>query len=197
MKKVLKFFLSIVICTVISIPLLLLFERVGQRNNIDWLDVFLIMTATSATLFGISKLLQRKNPNKSIREITVFVTTATILFGTFTLFEWIFDTVSDTRFVYDWGQKLTLSISLTIFENLNSWYRRNNLFSSKELVVATACQELSEAEKVCTMLEDKGIRSMIVDKESPMYISNSNNSPFQVQVMGNELDKAKEAIKNI
>ena len=197
MKKVLNFILSIVICTVISIPLLLLFKRVGQRNNIDWLDVFLIMTATSAILFVISKLLQRKNPNKSIKEITVFVTTATILFATFTLFEWIFDIVSDTRFVYDWGQKLTLSISLTIFENLNSWYRRNNLFSSKELVVATACQELSEAEKVCTMLEDKGIRSMIVDKESPMYISNSNNSPFQVQVMGNELDKAKEAIKNI
>ena len=195
MKKVLKFFLSIVICTVISIPLLLLFERVGQRNNIDWLDVFLIMTATSAILFVISKLLQRKNPNKSIKEITVFVTTATILFGTFTLFEWIFDTVSDTRFVYDWGQKLTLSISLTIFENLNSWYRRNNLFSSKELVVATACQELSEAEKVCTMLEENGIKAMLADKNSAMYIKNEDANLIQVQVMQIDLEKAKDLIK--
>ena len=195
MKKVLKFFLSIVICTVISIPLLLLFKLVGQRNNIDWLDVFLIMTATSAILFVISKLLQRKNPNKSIKEITVFVTTATILFGTFTLFEWIFDTVSDTRFVYDWGQKLTLSISLTIFENLNSWYRRNNLFSSKELVVATACQELSEAEKVCTMLEENGIKAMLADKNSAMYIKNEDANLIQVQVMQIDLEKAKDLIK--
>ena len=196
MKKVLKFLLSIVICTVISIPLLLLFKWVGQSNNIDWLNVFLVMIATSAILFGISKLLQRKKLNKSIKEITVFVTTATILFGTLTLVEWIFDSVSGTKFVYDWGQKLTLSISLTIFENLNSWYRRNNLFGSKELIVATTCQELSEAEKFCTMLEKKGIESMIVDKESPMYVRNVDNSPFQIQVMVNELDKAKEVIKN-
>ena len=195
MKKVLNFILSIVICTVISIPLLLLFKRVGQRNNIDWLDVFLIMTATSAILFVISKLLQRKNPNKSIKEITVFVTTATILFATFTLFEWIFDLVSDTRFVYDWGQKLTLSISLTIFENLNSWYRRNNLFSSKELVVATACQELSEAEKVCTMLEENGIKAMLADKNSAMYIKNEDANLIQVQVMQIDLEKAKDLIK--
>ena len=195
MKKVLKFFLSIVICTAISIPLLLLFEWVGQRTNIDWLDVFLIMTATSAILFVISKLLQRKNPNKSIKEITVFVTTATILFGTFTLFEWFFDTVSDTRFVYDWGQKLTLSISLTIFENLNSWYRRNNQFSSKELVVATACQELSEAEKVCTMLEENGIKAMLADKNSAMYIKNEDANLIQVQVMQIDLEKAKDLIK--
>ena len=195
MKKVLNFILSIVICTVISIPLLLLFKRVGQRNNIDWLDVFLIMTATSAILFVISKLLQRKNPNKSIKEITVFVTTATILFATFTLFEWIFDIVSDTRFVYDWGQKLTLSISLTIFENLNSWYRRNNLFSSKELVVATACQELSEAEKVCTMLEENGIKAMLADKNSAMYIKNEDANLIQVQVMQIDLEKAKDLIK--
>ena len=196
MKKVLKFLLSIVICTVISIPLLLLFKWVGQSNNIDWLNVFLVMIATSAILFGISKLLQRKKLNKSIKEITVFVTTATILFGTLTLFEWIFDSVSGTKFVYDWGQKLTLSISLTIFENLNSWYRRNNLFGSKELIVATTCQELSEAEKSCTMLEKKGIESMIVDKESPMYVRNVDNSPFQIQGLGNELNKAKEVIKN-
>ena len=47
------------------------------------------------------------------------------------------------------------------------------------------------SEEVCNKLESKGIKAMIVDKDSPVYIK-GNDSPVQIQVCRKNLEKSKE-----
>ena len=131
MKSVLRFIINLIITIIVCIPCLLLFDWVEQRNNINWLDVFLLLIGVSVVMTVINKLLQSKKPSRVLKETTVFLITVTVMFGLFTLMEWIFDWAAEKEFVYGWDQKLTLSIAFTVFENLNNWSKRNNLFSRK------------------------------------------------------------------
>ena len=67
--------------------------------------------------------------------------------------------------------------------------------NEKNLVVVAECNDMTEAGKICAMLEEKGIKALVADKKSPMYITNESNAKVQVQVMGYDLEKAKELIK--
>ena len=84
---------------------------------------------------------------------------------------------------------------MTAFENLNNRDKRNRLLNDKLMVVAAECQKLVEAEKMCAMLEENGIKAMIADNNSPMYIKNEGKNLIQVQVMQIDLEKAKDLIK--
>ena len=195
MKKVLKFIINLIISLIVSLPCFVLLDWVEQRNHIDWVDALMLMIAVSIVLAILTKRFKRNNPNTILKEITVFIISVTFLFGLFTLLEYLFDLIADKQFMYDWVQKLALSISLTAFENLNNWNRRNRLFANKWMVVAAECPELAEAEKICAMLEENGIKAMLADKNSAMYIKNEDANLIQVQVMQIDLEKAKDLIK--
>jgi hypothetical protein len=53
---------------------------------------------------------------------------------------------------------------------------------------------MEEAQSVCDMLEKEGINTMVVERESPIYIKGSD-SAFQVQVCYKDLKRAKQIIK--
>ena len=195
MKKALKFIINLIISLIVSLPCFVLLDWVEQRNHIDWVDALMLMIAVSIVLAILTKRFKRNNPNTILKEITVFIISVTFLFGLFTLLEYLFDQIAGKEFIYNWGEKLALSISLTAFENLNNWDKRNRLLNDKLMVVAAECQELVEAEKMCAMLEENGIKAMIADKNSPMYIKNEGTNLIQVQVMQIDLKKAKDLIK--
>lgn len=195
MKKALKFIINLIISLIVSLPCFVLLDWVEQRNHIDWVDALMLMIAVSIVLAILTKRFKRNNPNTILKEITVFIISVTFLFGLFTLLEYLFDQIASKEFIYNWSQKLALSISLTAFENLNNWNKKNRLFADKWMVVAAECQELVEAEKMCAMLEENGIKAMIADKNSPMYIKNEGTNLIQVQVMQIDLKKAKDLIK--
>lgn len=194
MKKVLKFIINLIISLIVSLPCFVLLDWVEQRNHIDWVDALMLMIAISIVLAILTKRFKRNNPNTILKEITVFIISVTFLFGLFTLLEYLFDQIAGKEFIYNWGQKLALSISLTAFENLNNWDKRNRLLNDKWMVVAAECHELVEAEKMCAMLEENGIKAMIADKNSPIYIKNDGKNLIQVQVMQIDLEKAKDLI---
>jgi hypothetical protein len=62
------------------------------------------------------------------------------------------------------------------------------------LVYAAGYDTIEEAQSVCDMLEKEGIKAMIVERESPIYIKGSD-SAFQVQVCYKDLKRAEKLLK--
>ena len=58
-------------------------------------------------------------------------------------------------------------------------------------VVAAECKDMQTAEDICNKLESNGIKAMIVEKDSPVYIK-GNGSPVQIQVCRKDHEKAKK-----
>ena len=53
---------------------------------------------------------------------------------------------------------------------------------------------MQTAEGICNKLESNGIKAMIVDKDSPVYIK-GNDSPVQIQVCRKDLEEANAIIQ--
>jgi heterodisulfide reductase subunit A-like polyferredoxin len=62
------------------------------------------------------------------------------------------------------------------------------------LVVAAGCATMEEARSVSDKLEKEGVKAMIVERESPIYIKGSD-SAFQVQVCYKDLKRAEKLLK--
>ena len=62
------------------------------------------------------------------------------------------------------------------------------------LVVAAECEDMQTAEDLCNKLESNGIKAMIVEKDSPVYIK-GNGSPVQIQVCRKDLEEANAIIQ--
>ena len=62
------------------------------------------------------------------------------------------------------------------------------------LFVAAEGEEMQTAEGLCNKLESNGIKAMIVDKDSPVYIK-GNGSPVQIQVCRKDLEEANAIIQ--
>ena len=52
---------------------------------------------------------------------------------------------------------------------------------------------MQTAEGICNKLESNGIKAMIVDKDSPVYIK-GNGSPIQIQVCRRDQQKSADII---
>ena len=53
---------------------------------------------------------------------------------------------------------------------------------------------MQTAEDICNRLESNGVKAMIVEKGSPVYIK-GNGSPVQIQVCRKDLQKAQDISK--
>lgn len=61
MKSVLRFIINLIITIIVCIPCLLLFDWVEQRNNINWLDVFLLLIGVSVVMTVITNCYRAKS----------------------------------------------------------------------------------------------------------------------------------------
>ena len=129
-----------------------------------------------------------------LNTMAILALASTVIYGVFMILEWLFPDNAESGFTGNWVQWFPVSISLSAYLYLQERRRAQKYKNPNDLVVAAECREKAEAETICAMLEEKGIKAMVVEKGNPMFIDN-NCTGVQVQVMGKEQQKAKQLIK--
>lgn len=197
MKKTLNSFIDLILTLIVCIPFFYLFEWIGYRR--DWLDILLTGAASSVVFIAATILLKRLKGCSIIKEIVkgaaTIVTSTTLIYAGFTLFEYIFPMSKDNGFTGNWVQWLCMSFSLTIFFYFQEKRKEQSKKNGNNLAVVAEYSNMTEAEATCRTLEINDIKAMSVEKGNPMYIPNSNNVAVQVQVLSKDIQKAKELIK--
>lgn len=122
---------------------------------------------------------------KSLRDAAIFFVGMTLL-----------DYLILDRFEIYWG-RIVLTAGIFVFFFTQRMIRQKNIEKAGRynLVVAADCTDKASAEAICNMLETNGIKAMVVEKNSPIYIENASLiAPVQVQVCKNDLEIAVKLI---
>ena len=199
MRKVRNFLIDLLITLLIGLPFIFLCDLVSKNLLIDWLDIISGSSALAILLIITNILLAKRKREARVTRVvnTLALVTLvfTIIFGIFVLLEWLFPENTGKPFDGNWEHWFPVSISLSIFLFMQERRRTQSYSNSNELVVAAQCQEREEAESIYAVLEQNGIKAMIVEQGSPMYINSEGGAPLQVQVMYKHLQQAKDIIK--
>lgn len=119
-------------------------------------------------------------------------TTTAIFFAGLVLFDYIF--FNELRVDKKW---IIVTVGFFIYNLTSRIYKEKKLKKANRysLVVAAECTDTESADTICRMLEANDIKAMVVEKNSAIYIKDSNlTAPVQVQVCGVDLDKALKII---
>ena len=199
MKTVKNFLFDFTFSLLISLPCFFLCDMIGKKEVVDWFDLQLGLGGVAFLLLVAYLLFARHNKEskgaKILKTMTIIAIVATIIYGVFMLLEWLFPDNADSSFTGNWEQWFPVSISMSVFLFMQEKRRAQSYKNDNDLVVAAECQDKTDAERICTMLEKKGINAMIVEKGSPMYINSESGAPIQIQVLGKYMQSAKEVIK--
>jgi hypothetical protein len=199
MKTVKYILIDFAISLLISLPCFFLCDYLSQEGVIDWLDMLIGLAGVSLILLVaylvIGRLNRKKIAAKFIGSMTVVAIAATIIYCAFMLLEWWFPDNADSGFTGNWVQWFPVSISIATFLHLQERRRAEKYRNENDLVVAAECRDKAEAEALCAMLEEKGIKAMAVEKGNAMYIDSAKGLPVQVQVMGKDLQRAQRIIE--
>lgn len=199
MKSIKHFILDLATTIVVCVPCTLFFNWIGKKTTLDGFNV-LIIAATVSLVFVLTNILfKRCKKGKGIHNIlstlaTISIT-ATITYSCFMLLEWMFSSIGSGS-GYDWEQWIALSLSLTIFFQLQE--RRKEGLSvqyGKSLVVLANCKNRVESTVIKNKLAGKNIEAIIVERENPMYIKELADSDFQIQILEEDLQNARKVIE--
>ena len=121
------------------------------------------------------------------------LTTTTYMFCGMLLVEWLIQKFSDKDFSLGLVHWLSFALAVALFDEL---IKKNKKMQEDEnaLVVVAECEDMQTAEDISNKLESNGIKAMIVDKDSPVYIK-GNDSPVQIQVCRKDLEEANAIIQ--
>ena len=201
MKKILAYALmSIVLMLVYVVVSFLvdsLFDLIGEEK-VSWRSMVAACTFTTAAIIIVDILNSRKmgvdRSDDIIKICRRILTTTTYMFCGMLLVEWLIQKFSDKDFSLGLVHWLSFALAVALFDEL---IKKNKERKTKEdenaLVIAAECKDMQTAEGICNKLESNGIKAMIVEKDSPIYIK-GNDSPVQIQVCRKDLEKSKEII---
>ena len=202
MKKILAYALmSIVLMLVYVVASFLfdwLFDLIGEEK-VSWRSTVVACTFTTAAIIIVDILNSRKKgvdrSDDIIKICRRILTTTTYMFCGMLLVEWLIQKLfSDKDFSLGLVHWLSFALAVALFDEL---IKKNKERKTKEdenaLVIAAECKDMQTAEGICNKLESNGIKVMIVEKDSPIYIK-GNDSPVQIQVCRKDLEKSKEII---
>ena len=201
LKKILAYALmSVVLMLVYVVASFLfdwLFDLIGEEK-VSWRSMVVACTFTTAAIIIVDILNNRKKgvdrSDDIIRICRRILTTTTYMFCGMLLVEWLIQKFSDKDFSLGLVHWLSFALAVALFDEL---VKKNQEKRTQEdesaLVVAAECEDMQTAEGICNKLESNGIKAMIVDKDSPVYIK-GNDSPVQIQVCRKDLEKSKEII---
>ena len=199
MKTVKNFLIDFTFSLLISLPCFFLCDMIEKKEVVDWFDLQLGLGGVAFLLLVAYLLFARHNKEskgaKILSTMTIMAIVATLIYGAFMLLEWLFPDNADSSFTGNWEQWFPVSISLSVFLFMQNKRTTQSYENDNDLVVAVECQDKTDAERICTILDENGIKAMAVEKESPMYINSGNGAPVQVQVMGKDLPYAQKVIK--
>ena len=189
LKKILAYVLASVVLMLIYIVVSFffdwLFSLIGEEK-VSWRSMVAACTFTTAAIIIVDILNSRKKgvdrSDDIIRICRRILTTTTIMFCGSLVIEWLIQRFSDEDFSLGLVHWLSFALAVALFDEL---IKKNKERKTKEdenaLVIAAECKDMQTAEEVCNKLESKGIKAMIVEKDSPVYIK-GNGSPIQIQV---------------
>ena len=202
LKKILAYALmSIVLMLVYVVVSFLfdwLFDLIGEEK-VSWRSMVVACTVTTAAIIIVDILNSRKKgadrSDDIIRICRRILTTTTIMFCGSLVIEWLIQRFSDEDFSLGLVHWLSFALAVALFDEL---IKKNQEKKTQEdesaLVVAAECEDMQTAEGICNKLESNGIKAMIVDKDSPVYIK-GNDSPVQIQVCRKDLEEANAIIQ--
>ena len=201
MKKILAYALMSVVLmlvyVVVSFLFDWLFDLIGEEK-VSWRSTVVACTFTTAAIIIVDILNSRKKgvdrSDDIIKICRRILTTTTYMFCGMLLVEWLIQKFSDKDFSLGLVHWLSFALAVALFDEL---IKKNKERKTKEdenaLVIAAECKDMQTAEGICNKLESNGIKAMIVEKDSPIYIK-GNYSPVQIQVCRKDLEKSKEII---
>ena len=199
MKTVKYFLIDLAISLLISLPCFFLCDYLSQKGAIDWLDIQIALSSFAIIALIAYILIGRRKKDTKIAGIlntmAILALASTVIYGVFMILEWLFPDNAESGFTGNWVQWFPVSISIATFLHLQERRRAEKYRNENDLVVAAECRDRGEAEALCAMLEEKGIKAMAVEKGSPMYIDSAKGLPVQVQVMGKDLQSAQRIIE--
>ena len=129
-----------------------------------------------------------------IRKCRKFLSATVIMFLGFMVMDILFEHFSEKDYLLGPKYWLSFSIASGIIDLLYERYKeKKHKNDENDFVVAAECPDVQSAESICNRLEANGIKAMVVEKESPIYIKGSiEYAEAQVQVCRKDLQKARE-----
>ena len=202
MKKILAYVLASVVLMLVYVVVSFLFEwlydLIGEEK-VSWRSTVVACTFTTAAIIIVDILNSRKKgvdrSDDIIRICRRILTTTTIMFCGSLVIEWLIQRFSDEDFSLGLVHWLSFALAVALFDEL---IKKNQEKKTQEdesaLVVAAECEDMQTAEDLCNKLESNGIKAMIVEKDSPVYIK-GNCSLVQIQVCRKDMAEANMTIK--
>ena len=202
LKKILAYALmGIVLILTYAVTMFIIdmiFGWFGGEDGISWISIAAGCIAATAGIIIADIINSRKrNEDRSDKIIKIcrqILWTTTIMFCGMMLIEWLIQRFSDKDFALGTVHWLSFSFACAIFDQFHQKYEEKKMQEDENaLVVAAECENMQTAEDLCNKLESNGIKAMIVERDSPVYIK-GNDSPVQIQVCRKDLEKSKEII---
>ena len=201
LKKILAYVLASIVLMLIYVVVSFLFDwlfaLIGEEK-VSWISIVVACTFTTAVIIVVDIINSRKKgvdrSDDIIKICRRILTTTTYMFCGMLLVEGLIQRFSDEDFSLGLVHWLSFALAVALFDEL---IKKNKEKKTQEdenaLVVAAECEDMQTAEDIYNKLESNGIKAMIVDKDSPVYIK-GNDSPVQIQVCRKDLEKSKEII---
>ena len=202
MKKILAYVLACVVLILTYAVTMFIIDMIfgwfGGEDRVSWISIAAGCIAATAGIIIVDIINSRKRKeDRSDNIINIcrqILWTTTIMFCGMMLIEWLIQRFSDKDFALGTVHWLSFSFACAIFDQFHQKYKEKKMQEDESaLVVAAESEDMETAEEVCNKLESKGIKAMIVEKDSPVYIK-GNCSPVQIQVCRKDLEKSKEII---
>lgn len=199
LRKIFAYVLEIVVLLLFYIAIDYLFDILNFAEDVSWRSTFLGFVVGSAGIIIVDAINNRRNGSDRSAEIIggcrrILVTT-TLMFGGLVFFEWLIMHTPGEEFVFETRKWLPLALSVGIGTYLYERREQRKIEQEENrLVVAEGCATMEEAQSVSDKLEKEGVKAMIVERESPIYIKGSD-SAFQVQVCYKDLKRAEKLLR--
>ena len=202
LKKILAYVLASIVLLLIYIVISFILERVfgwfGGEKAISWTGPVAGCIVCTAFIIIFDIINSRKNGHDRSDEIIKIcrriLTTTTIMFCGSLVIEWLIQRFSDEDFSLGLVHWLSFSLAVALFDELVKKHKEKKIQEDENaLIVAAECEDMQTAEDICRKLESNGIKAMIVEKDSPVYIK-GNGSPVQVQVCRKDQQKSADII---
>ena len=203
LKKILAYVLMtavlILTYTVTMVIIDMIFGWFGGEDGISWISTAAGCIAATAGIIIADIINSRKRKedrsDKIIRICRQILWTTTTMFCGLMLIELLIQRFSEKSLALGTVHWLSFSFACAIFDQFYQKYKEKKIQEDENaLVVAAECEDMQTAEDICNRLESNGVKAMIVEKASPVYIK-GNGSPVQIQVCRKDLQKAQDISK--
>ena len=183
---------------VISFTVDVIFRWFGDEEGISIISTMItcLVFTTAIVLAEIARNRQMgiDRTDELIKKCRKFLTATVIMFLGFMVMDMLFEHFSGKDYLLGPKYWLSFSIASGIIDLLYERYKeKKHKNDENDFVVAAECPDVQSAESICNKLEANGIKAMVVEKESPIFIKGAvEYAEAQVQVCRKDLQKAQE-----